>query len=111
MKKKKLRFTRQFDQLIEKCPLPAILHWEQNHFVVLYGISRSFLDKRRVFSVANPAFGRQRLGEEEFCRHWLAGERGVAIACEPSCKARQGSTPMSSKAVQASQSSCSPSGE
>ena len=24
------------EQLREKCPLPAILHWEQNHFVVIY---------------------------------------------------------------------------
>lgn len=28
------------EQLREKCPLPAILHWEQNHFVVLYGVRR-----------------------------------------------------------------------
>lgn len=29
------------EQLREKCPLPAILHWEQNHFVVLTKVSRS----------------------------------------------------------------------
>jgi len=28
------------DQLIEDAPLPCILHWNQNHFVVLYKISK-----------------------------------------------------------------------
>ena len=31
-------FEMTNEQLREKCPLPAILHWEQNHFVVLYKI-------------------------------------------------------------------------
>ena len=31
-----LSFEMTLEQLREKCPLPAILHWEQNHFVVLY---------------------------------------------------------------------------
>jgi ATP-binding cassette subfamily B protein len=30
-----------FDQLVNDVPLPCILHWNQNHFVVLYKISRS----------------------------------------------------------------------
>ncbi len=29
------------DKLVEKSPCPCILHWGQNHFVVLYSISRS----------------------------------------------------------------------
>ena len=28
-------FEMTIAQLRDKCPLPAILHWEQNHFVVL----------------------------------------------------------------------------
>ena len=34
-------FEMTFEQLREHCPLPAILHWEQNHFVVLYDVRRS----------------------------------------------------------------------
>ena len=26
---------------LPKCPLPAILHWNQNHFTVLYKISKN----------------------------------------------------------------------
>lgn len=33
-----------FGQLIEDVPLPCILHWNQNHFVVLYAITK----KRRL---------------------------------------------------------------
>ena len=29
------------EQLIEDVPLPCILHWNQNHFVVLYKINRT----------------------------------------------------------------------
>ena len=29
-----------FDQLITDVPLPCILHWNQNHFVVCYGIKK-----------------------------------------------------------------------
>ena len=34
-------FEMTIGQLREKCPLPAILHWEQNHFVVLYDVKKS----------------------------------------------------------------------
>lgn len=71
------------DQLEELCPLPAILHWEQNHFVVLYGIRRGRLTGRRRFLVANPAFGKCALSEETFTRAWLNGDKGVVIAIEP----------------------------
>lgn len=27
-----------FDKLAEEAPLPCIVHWQQNHFVVIYGI-------------------------------------------------------------------------
>lgn len=34
-------FKMSLEQLHDKCPLPAILHWEQNHFVVLYDVQWS----------------------------------------------------------------------
>lgn len=34
-------FEMTLEQLECLCPLPAILHWEQNHFVVLYKIKKS----------------------------------------------------------------------
>ena len=71
------------EQLREKCPLPAILHWEQNHFVVLYGVRRSRLTGRWKYSVANPAYGKHSFPEKTFEKFWLNGEKGVVVAIEP----------------------------
>lgn len=71
------------DQLEKVCPLPAILHWEQNHFVVLYSVSRRRFSGKRKFHVANPAYGKSALSEETFLRSWLNGEKGVVVAIEP----------------------------
>lgn len=76
-------FEMTMDQLVDRCPLPAILHWEQNHFVVLYGIGRSRWSGGMTFEIANPAYGKHRVGEREFMAAWLGGGRGVAIVVEP----------------------------
>lgn len=76
-------FELTLRQLREKCPLPAILHWEQNHFVVLYDIRESRFSKKLKYYVANPAFGKSALSEETFSRSWLNGGKGVVIAIEP----------------------------
>ena len=74
------------EQLREKCPLPAILHWEQNHFVVLYQVKRSRWTGRWLYYVANPAYGKHAHDEKDFMRAWLAGDKGVAIVMEPTQK-------------------------
>ena len=71
------------DQL-SKCPLPAILHWNQNHFVVLYRVSRN----GQRFYVADPGKGLIKYSREEFCRHWISTqsngeEKGIAMFLEP----------------------------
>lgn len=64
-----------------KCmPLPAILYWEQRHYVVLYRISRG----GRLFHIADPARGKVRLGRDDFMRHWQAHDgKGMAIVMDP----------------------------
>ncbi len=58
-------------------PLPAIVHWEQNHFVVVYKIS-----KKQVW-IANPGRGKVKMSDTEFQRHWCSdGEDGIAILLE-----------------------------
>ncbi len=58
--------------------LPCIVHWQQNHFVVLYGISGKYA------KVADPALGKLRLTHSEFCRNWISdGQKGVALLLEP----------------------------
>lgn len=76
-------FELTTEQLRKKCPLPAILHWEQNHFVVLYKVRRSRWNGEWKYHVANPAYGKHAFSEEAFGRFWLNGEKGVAVAIEP----------------------------
>jgi ABC-type bacteriocin/lantibiotic exporter with double-glycine peptidase domain len=54
-------------------PLPAIAHWQFNHFVVVERWSRKWVD------VVDPASGRRRLTTAEFD----AGFTGVLLAMEP----------------------------
>lgn len=71
------------DSLIEKKPLPCILHWENNHFVVLYRISKSLFSNKYTFHVADPSFGRLRYNKEEFDLRWANKGDGVALLLSP----------------------------
>ncbi len=69
---------------LRECPLPAILHWNQNHFVVLTGISRN----GRKFYVSDPGMGRVTYSREEFESHWVSTqsdgeEKGIAMFFSP----------------------------
>ena len=45
-------------------PLPAIVHWEGNHWIVLYDVNEQFV------RVADPAFGLRKLPRREFETKW-----------------------------------------
>ena len=65
-----------------EAPLPCILHWNQNHFVVLYKVK-----KGRKFYVADPGKGLATYGLDEFKQHWIStksdGEdKGIAMFLE-----------------------------
>ncbi len=71
-----------YEDLKEKAPLPCIVHWNQNHFVVVYKILG-----KNVF-VADPGKGLITYTREAFCDHWIStstkGEdKGVALLMEP----------------------------
>jgi len=90
------------DQLMEDVPLPCILHWNQNHFVVLYKVK----GKRRKakeqpfnnsqlstvncqFFIADPAGKKYVMNQEEFCRCWYSSktqgkDTGTALLLQPS---------------------------
>ena len=64
-------------------PLPCILHWNQNHFVVLYKVK-----KGKKFYVADPGKGLVKYNLEEFKIHWISTrsngeEKGIAMFLEP----------------------------
>jgi ATP-binding cassette subfamily B protein len=72
-----------YDALIEERPLPAIIHWRHNHFIVLYRI-----DKKGRAYIADPAHGHVRLKQEDFIRNWsgsiVDGEKeGMILFFEP----------------------------
>jgi ATP-binding cassette, subfamily B, bacterial len=55
------------EQLINDAPLPAIIHWDQYHFVVLApGSSKNKL------VIADPARGLINLDKNEFLKHWIS---------------------------------------
>ena len=76
-----------FDTLAIGTPLPCILHWNQNHFVVVYKIRKHKKGKYTVY-VADPARGLVTYTKEEFCEHWVSTktngeEKGIALLLEP----------------------------
>lgn len=69
---------------LEQALLPCILHWNQNHFVVLYNISTSMLTKQIRYKIADPGYGLISLSAEKFKQAWLAeGEKGIALFVHP----------------------------
>lgn len=73
-------------QLIEDVPLPCILHWNQNHFVVCYDIKKKREGYR--FYIADPAQQLVTYHENEIKKCWLSTkvdgeEKGAALALEP----------------------------
>lgn len=72
---------------MEQVPFPAILHWNQNHFVILYKISGKG-KKEREYHVADPADGLIKYSATEFKRFWATTvsddePAGVALLIEP----------------------------
>jgi ATP-binding cassette, subfamily B, bacterial len=73
------------DKMVEDAPLPAILHWNQNHFVVLYAIKGK--GKNKVFYIADPSHGLIKLNEKDFLAGWMENSKeGIALLLEPTPK-------------------------
>ena len=76
-------------ELTSERPLPCILHWNQNHFVVLYDIRKNWRTNVLSFYIADPASQLVRYTEKEFVRCWSCsvsaqGEQlGVALLLTP----------------------------
>jgi ATP-binding cassette subfamily B protein len=75
---------------LSEVPLPCILHWNQNHFVVLrkarqkHSISRY---KEWHFSIADPAQGHLSIEQETLNKCWVNGDgKGIALLLKPTDK-------------------------
>ena len=76
-----------FEQLVKDAPLPCIVHWKQNHFVVVYNIKKDKKVGYRIY-VADPALGLVAYDEIDFKKCWFSTkknkeEKGTALLLEP----------------------------
>jgi len=74
---------------LTKIPLPCILHWNQNHFVVLCRVKQQ--RKSNVYYIADPSKGLLKLRTEDIAECWLStrsfGEdKGTALLMVPTPK-------------------------
>ncbi len=56
------------DKLIKESPLPCVLHWNRNHFVVLHKISGKGQNQK--FHIADPAHGMLNYNRKDFLANW-----------------------------------------
>lgn len=73
-----------YEKLITEAPLPCVIHWDQNHFVVITPGS----SKKKVV-IADPAHGILSYSVEDFKSHWLQSlesDTGIALLIEPTPK-------------------------
>ncbi|MEW7278625.1 peptidase domain-containing ABC transporter [Aquimarina sp. 2201CG1-2-11] len=70
--------------LIEKRYKSLIIHWNQNHFVVLCGVKKNLFKGEYMFKIADPTHGVISLTQEEFEKGWLPDEQeGIVLFLEP----------------------------
>ncbi len=68
---------------LKEAPLPCIVHWNKNHYIVVYKIK-----KDKVF-VSDPAHDLLAYSKSEFIKHWIgenadqSTEEGIALLLEP----------------------------
>lgn len=78
-----------FEKLRDEAPLPCIVHWQNDHFVVVTEVTGDTVH------VVDPATGRLTFGVDEFIERWsmpssdsdeLDGAVGIAVVVEPGPK-------------------------
>jgi len=72
---------------LSEVPLPCILHWNQEHYVVLYKIKKK--RKKTTYYISDPGHGLISYNEQELLKHWIgknatsSTEEGVLLILEP----------------------------
>lgn len=100
-----LGYRLSWEQLRDEVPLPCIGHWNQRHFIVIYGIKKqrripcifnrtppeglkSNRSRNYLIYVADPASGLLKYTEKEFLRCWYSNQKegikeGAVLLLEP----------------------------
>ncbi|MCX2485016.1 peptidase domain-containing ABC transporter [Pedobacter sp. MR2016-24] len=73
---------------IVKIDLPCVLHWRNNHFVVLYKISKRSDRNKRTFYISDPDKGLLKYTQVEFSKCWrnnftYNNEEGIVLSLSP----------------------------
>jgi ATP-binding cassette subfamily B protein len=74
-----------FNNFLE-ATLPCIIHWNKNHYVVVYKI------KKGIIYISDPAHGLITYTKDEFIKHWIGNnadestEEGIVLLIEPTPK-------------------------
>lgn len=76
-----------FEQLVSEKPLPCILHWNQNHFVVCYDIKKKRNGDYQI-KISDPAGEKYTLSKSEFLKCWISSvtegeDTGTALLLDP----------------------------
>ena len=86
---------------LKEAPLPCILHWNKNHYVVLYKSPSGSPKGRGKYYVSDPAHGLLTYNQEDFLKNWIGNnataetEEGIALLLEPTPKFNQVGSPPS----------------
>jgi ATP-binding cassette subfamily B protein len=77
-----------WEQLRDEVPFPCIVHWRQNHFVVVYDIKKCGREGEEQVYVADPAHDLVVYNKKEFLKCWYSSKEneesiGTALLLEP----------------------------
>jgi len=75
-----------YDQLTQQIPLPCVLHWNQEHYVVIYKVEKkSILRPVERIMIADPGHNLVRVDKDVFEKCWVssADKKGIALLMEP----------------------------
>lgn len=75
------------EKLISQRPFPCILHWNQEHFVVLYDV-KTKRNGKHTFYIADPGKSLLQIDEDSFKNAWVSTrtygeEKGILMALQP----------------------------
>lgn len=75
------------EKVVEQRPFPCILHWNQDHFVVLYDVKTKRSGKR-IYYIADPGKNLLQIDEDTFKNAWISTrtrgeEKGILMALQP----------------------------
>ena len=68
---------------LDEAPLPCVLHWNKEHYVVLHNI------KKDKYCISDPAYGLIEYNQQDFIKFWIGNnadnftQEGIALLLEP----------------------------